>query len=52
MVTEARTCEAESRRFKGLCFSEDNCATVCRTEGFHSGHCRGFRRRCYCTKHC
>ncbi|GER37204.1 defensin [Striga asiatica] len=53
MVAEAtRKCESKSQQFKGLCFIKANCAAVCRTEGFHSGHCRGFRRRCYCTKHC
>ncbi|KAK6122419.1 hypothetical protein DH2020_043861 [Rehmannia glutinosa] len=49
---EARTCESKSHRFKGICVRKSNCAAVCQTEGFHSGHCRGFRRRCYCTKHC
>ncbi|KAG6601912.1 hypothetical protein SDJN03_07145, partial [Cucurbita argyrosperma subsp. sororia] len=52
MGTEARTCESPSRHFKGLCFSKNNCGHVCKTEGFHGGHCRGFRRRCFCTKHC
>ncbi|XP_016494127.1 defensin J1-2 [Nicotiana tabacum] len=52
MVAEARTCESQSHRFKGLCFSKSNCASVCHTEGFYGGHCRGFRRRCFCTRHC
>ncbi|KAK6122279.1 hypothetical protein DH2020_043980 [Rehmannia glutinosa] len=52
IVAEARTCESKSHRFKGICVRKSNCAAVCQTEGFHSGHCRGFRRRCYCTKHC
>ncbi|KAK3442465.1 defensin Ec-AMP-D2 isoform X2 [Eucalyptus grandis] len=52
MVVEARTCESQSQRFKGACVSKTNCASVCQTEGFHGGHCRGFRRRCFCTKHC
>ncbi|KAG8382699.1 hypothetical protein BUALT_Bualt05G0104600 [Buddleja alternifolia] len=52
MVAEARTCETKSHRFRGLCVSKANCAAVCQTEGFHGGHCRGFRRRCFCTKHC
>ncbi|CAA0841441.1 Defensin-like protein 1 [Striga hermonthica] len=52
MVAEARKCESKSQRFKGPCFIKANCAAVCRTEGFHSGHCRGIRRRCYCTKNC
>ncbi|KAL7110772.1 hypothetical protein ACP275_05G047300 [Erythranthe tilingii] len=47
-----RTCEAKSHRFKGICVRKANCAAVCQTEGFHGGHCRGFRRRCFCTKHC
>ncbi|KAK4261636.1 hypothetical protein QN277_004602 [Acacia crassicarpa] len=52
MVAEARTCESQSHRFKGSCFSRTNCANVCRTEGFPGGHCRGFRRRCFCTRPC
>nr|QYV42764.1 defensin 2 [Ocimum basilicum] len=52
MVAEARTCETKSHRFKGPCVRKANCAAVCQTEGFHGGHCRGFRRRCFCTKHC
>nr|GMD15411.1 defensin Ec-AMP-D2-like [Ipomoea batatas] len=51
-VGEARKCESKSHKFKGLCFSDHNCGSVCQTEGFHAGHCRGFRRRCFCTKHC
>ncbi|XP_022726847.1 defensin Ec-AMP-D2-like [Durio zibethinus] len=49
---EGRTCESQSHRFKGMCVRESNCATVCQTEGFQGGHCRGFHRRCFCTKHC
>ncbi|XP_054810497.1 defensin-like protein 2 [Prosopis cineraria] len=52
MVAEARTCESQSHRFKGTCVSKSNCANVCRTEGFPGGHCRGFRRRCFCTRPC
>ncbi|XP_074556862.1 defensin Ec-AMP-D2-like [Curcuma longa] len=49
---EARICESASHKFKGLCIRASNCANVCKTEGFHGGRCRGFRRRCFCTKHC
>ncbi|XP_060172004.1 defensin-like protein isoform X2 [Lycium barbarum] len=49
---EARTCESQSKRFKGLCVSDTNCATVCLTEGFTGGHCRGLRHRCFCTRDC
>ncbi|XP_010319372.2 defensin Ec-AMP-D2-like [Solanum lycopersicum] len=51
-LTEARTCESQSHRYKGPCVRKNNCANVCKTEGFSGGHCRGFRRRCFCTKHC
>nr|7C2P_A Chain A, Plant defensing Egk [Elaeis guineensis]7C2P_B Chain B, Plant defensing Egk [Elaeis guineensis]7C2P_C Chain C, Plant defensing Egk [Elaeis guineensis]7C2P_D Chain D, Plant defensing Egk [Elaeis guineensis] len=47
-----RTCESQSHKFKGPCLRASNCANVCKTEGFHGGKCRGFRRRCFCTKHC
>ncbi|KAG6601911.1 hypothetical protein SDJN03_07144, partial [Cucurbita argyrosperma subsp. sororia] len=52
IVAEARECESQSHNFNGLCFSDTNCGSVCKTEGFDGGHCRGFRRRCFCTKHC
>ncbi|MQM10943.1 hypothetical protein Taro_043843 [Colocasia esculenta] len=52
MVADARTCESQSHRFKGPCFRASNCANVCKTEGFPGGRCHGFRRRCFCTKHC
>ncbi|KAM5566531.1 defensin Ec-AMP-D2-like [Rosa sericea] len=52
MVAEARTCETLSHKFKGTCLRESNCASVCQTEGFSGGDCRGLRRRCFCTKHC
>ncbi|KAI3501277.1 hypothetical protein L2E82_40635 [Cichorium intybus] len=52
MVAEGRTCESKSHGFKGPCASDHNCALVCKNEGFSGGHCRGFRRRCFCTKHC
>ncbi|XP_050373754.1 defensin Ec-AMP-D2-like [Argentina anserina] len=52
MVAEARNCESKSHKFKGKCFSETNCGSVCQTEGFSGGNCRGLRRRCFCTKHC
>ncbi|XP_078156076.1 defensin-like protein 2 [Carex rostrata] len=51
-AVEARTCESQSHKFKGPCVRHSNCANVCQTEGFHGGKCRGFRRRCFCTKHC
>ncbi|KAL9240237.1 hypothetical protein vseg_014481 [Gypsophila vaccaria] len=51
-AVEARTCESQSHRFKGTCVSRSNCANVCKTEGFPGGHCRGFRRRCFCLTHC
>ncbi|KAI9185873.1 hypothetical protein LWI28_011473 [Acer negundo] len=52
MVAEARTCESQSHKFKGTCISKSNCAHVCQTEGFPDGNCRGFRRRCFCSKKC
>nr|XP_027067033.1 defensin-like protein [Coffea arabica] len=47
-----RTCETPSKRFKGPCVKESNCAAVCQTEGFQGGKCRGLRRRCFCTRPC
>ncbi|KAG8073309.1 hypothetical protein GUJ93_ZPchr0006g40975 [Zizania palustris] len=51
-VAEARLCESQSHRYKGPCVRRSNCANVCKTEGFPDGHCRGFRRRCFCTRPC
>ncbi|EXB36442.1 Defensin-like protein 2 [Morus notabilis] len=51
-VADARTCQSASHRFKGTCVRNSNCANICRTEGFQGGNCQGFRRRCFCTKHC
>ncbi|KAL8120634.1 defensin-like protein 1 [Apium graveolens] len=51
-AAEGRTCESQSHKFKGTCVSESNCANVCKNEGFPGGDCRGFRRRCFCTRHC
>ncbi|XP_014492267.1 defensin-like protein 1 [Vigna radiata var. radiata] len=50
--TEGRVCESQSHGFKGPCNGDHNCALVCRNEGFSGGNCRGFRRRCFCTKIC
>nr|WBU87536.1 defensin [Gerbera hybrid cultivar]WGC54891.1 plant defensin protein PDF2.2 [Gerbera hybrid cultivar] len=52
MVAEARTCLSQSHGFKGKCLSHHNCGLVCKNEGFPGGRCRGFRRRCFCTKNC
>jgi len=52
MVVEARKCVSQSHSFRGLCLSDQNCATVCLTEGFTEGYCRGFRQRCFCYKPC
>ncbi|OVA03208.1 Knottin [Macleaya cordata] len=58
MVAEAgkqkgpRLCESPSHRFKWLCNSDRNCASVCKSEGFLDGHCRGFRHRCFCRQPC
>nr|GMC47310.1 defensin Ec-AMP-D2-like [Ipomoea batatas]GMC49732.1 defensin Ec-AMP-D2-like [Ipomoea batatas]GMC51623.1 defensin Ec-AMP-D2-like [Ipomoea batatas] len=48
----SRLCETKSNRFKGLCWSDTNCGSVCRSEGFAGGNCRGFRRRCFCSRSC
>ncbi|KAK4775399.1 hypothetical protein SAY86_010334 [Trapa natans] len=52
MTVEGRTCRSQSDRFKGVCFSYRNCASVCLSEDFEGGICRRFVRRCVCTKDC
>nr|WGC54890.1 plant defensin protein PDF2.1 [Gerbera hybrid cultivar] len=49
---EARMCQSQSHGYRGACFHDHNCALVCRNEGFSGGRCRGFRRRCFCTRLC
>ncbi|AET04897.1 putative oxidoreductase [Medicago truncatula] len=51
-TAEGRRCESKSHKFKGPCSRDSNCASVCRGEGFTGGDCRGFRRRCFCTRNC
>ncbi|KAE8793661.1 Defensin Tm-AMP-D1.2 [Hordeum vulgare] len=53
-TAEARTCESQSHKFKGACFSDTNCASVCRTEDFPRGHCSTHyaARKCYCERDC
>ncbi|KAK6279712.1 hypothetical protein POUND7_019979 [Theobroma cacao] len=50
--SKARFCESKSHGFKGACMSDHNCGMVWRNEGFSGGQCRGFRHRCFCSKHC
>uniref|UniRef100_A0A6N2KAU0 Knottins-like domain-containing protein n=1 Tax=Salix viminalis TaxID=40686 RepID=A0A6N2KAU0_SALVM len=47
---EARVCLSQSHKYKGTCLRGNNCANVCKTEGFPGGDCRGLRRRCFCSK--
>ncbi|CAL0313219.1 unnamed protein product [Lupinus luteus] len=52
IVVEGRTCLSRSQRFSGMCWRSSNCDAICNSENFPAGHCRGFRRRCYCTMQC
>ncbi|XP_037418600.1 defensin Tm-AMP-D1.2 [Triticum dicoccoides] len=53
-TAEARTCQSQSHKFKGACFSDTNCASVCRTENFPRGQCNQHHveRKCYCERDC
>ncbi|CAN1171393.1 Defensin-like protein P322 [Linum perenne] len=53
MMGEAKRCEYESKKYKGTtCEVDEECAKVCKLEGFPGGDCQGFRTGCYCTKPC
>ncbi|WOL15720.1 Gamma Purothionin [Canna indica] len=43
-----RHCQHASRMFKGLCFVDTNCNSVCAREGYSGGRCHGVRHRCMC----
>ncbi|BFG17381.1 hypothetical protein CerSpe_036550 [Prunus speciosa] len=47
-----RTCDSQSQKFKGMCFLTSSCVKSCKSEGFTGGQCRGFRRKCFCSKNC
>ncbi|KAG8365286.1 hypothetical protein BUALT_Bualt18G0088700 [Buddleja alternifolia] len=49
---EAAICETRSQLFRGLCFRNDNCSSVCEKEGYLTGRCKGFLLRCICAKDC
>nr|KJB11912.1 hypothetical protein B456_002G029600 [Gossypium raimondii] len=51
-VEGGTTCKATSNIYKGLCLLDDSCDIVCKREGFHSGNCKGFLRKCVCTNPC
>ncbi|BAT73194.1 hypothetical protein VIGAN_01065900 [Vigna angularis var. angularis] len=50
--TEGRECWSKSKTFHGLCFSDRNCETVCLTEGFTGGKCKGVLHQCFCSEIC
>ncbi|TVU31869.1 hypothetical protein EJB05_23573, partial [Eragrostis curvula] len=51
---QAGECLSRSIRFRGLCFSSNRCADVCRQEGngYSGGSCRGINLRCFCITPC
>ncbi|GER48113.1 defensin-like protein [Striga asiatica] len=50
MQGQAASCESNSRLFKGACFSDRNCGSICEKEGFMAGKCKFLR--CVCLKNC
>ncbi|KAL4312235.1 hypothetical protein GQ457_01G010910 [Hibiscus cannabinus] len=49
---EDQHCKTASLKFRGVCFSNSNCESVCKTEGNKGGECEGVRRRCICHTSC
>jgi len=54
VVVEEKHCLSQSHAFKGLCLSDTNCESVCKTEKFTGGKCKidGVSRKCFCKKVC
>ncbi|TVU29152.1 hypothetical protein EJB05_20706 [Eragrostis curvula] len=62
VATEMRTaaagnagyCVSQSHKFKGMCWSDNNCEKVCATENFPAGECKidSVTRKCFCKKPC
>ncbi|KAG7638158.1 Knottin scorpion toxin-like superfamily [Arabidopsis thaliana x Arabidopsis arenosa] len=52
MVEGQQMCEAKSLDWKGMCLKWRNCRQVCISEGFTDGRCKGFTRKCICSKPC
>ncbi|PON49559.1 Gamma Purothionin, partial [Parasponia andersonii] len=49
---EAKTCEVESGKYKGLCIKRNNCVEICQSDGYAYGKCSKILRRCICLKPC
>ena len=54
VVVEEKHCLSQSHGFKGLCLSDTNCESVCKTEKFTGGKCKidGVSRKYFCKKVC
>ncbi|PVH66079.1 hypothetical protein PAHAL_1G142500 [Panicum hallii] len=54
VVADETHCLSQSHTFKGMCFSSENCASVCKSENFPSGECKmhGATRKCFCKVVC
>ncbi|TYI95880.1 hypothetical protein E1A91_D01G030000v1 [Gossypium mustelinum] len=52
LATCGTTCKATSNIYEGLCLLDGSCDIVCKRQGFHSGNCKGFLRKCVCTNPC
>ncbi|KAF5806019.1 putative knottin, scorpion toxin [Helianthus annuus] len=46
----AKTCESKGTEF--TCLNDDTCKKSCQKDGFISGTCEGFQRKCNCFKQC
>nr|DAD43930.1 TPA_asm: hypothetical protein HUJ06_002160 [Nelumbo nucifera] len=47
-----RVCSTPSLNYRGPCFIDRNCESVCKLEGFPDGYCDVLTRRCLCAKPC
>nr|XP_009779973.1 PREDICTED: defensin-like protein [Nicotiana sylvestris] len=50
-IAEA-SCPSHNYRFKGRCWSDKDCESICEKDGLSGGHCGARGRLCACIRRC